>query len=211
MSAGALWYTSRIRASDNPAFCKAGSSLPSAKLTPVDSSGRQLAVYDPATKQISMIDTCFGTHHLLFAEDANNTLWTSSGGGGGVVGWLNTKMWDQTHDAAEIARLDGAGSGHQRQRQARRLCGSRAESGHRAQRREPGHFVRCSTQPPTRRKDTRLNAAFYGLAIGTDGMIWGSVLGFPGGIVRLNPGSNPPETALAEYYEVPWNNPKAPV
>ncbi len=42
-------------------------------------------------------------------------------------------------------------------------------------------------------------------------MIWGSVLGFPGGIVRLNPGSNPPETALAEYYEVPWNNPKAPV
>ena len=40
-------------------------------------------------------------------------------------------------------------------------------------------------------------------------MIWGSVLGFPGGIVRLNPGSNPPETALAEYYEVPWHNPKA--
>ena len=56
-------------------------------------------MYDPATKQTSMIDTCFGTHHLLFAEDANNTLWTSSGGGGGVVGWLNTKMWDQTHDA----------------------------------------------------------------------------------------------------------------
>jgi len=42
-------------------------------------------------------------------------------------------------------------------------------------------------------------------------MVWGSVLGFPGGIVRLNPGSNPPETALAEYYEVPYNNPKAPV
>ena len=57
-------------------------------------------------------------------------------------------------------------------------------------------------------KDTRLNAAFYGLAVGPDGMVWGSVLGFPGGIVRLNPGSNPPETALAEYYEVPYNNPK---
>ena len=42
-------------------------------------------------------------------------------------------------------------------------------------------------------------------------MVWGSVLGYPGGIVRLNPGSNPPETALAEYYEVPWNNPKARV
>ena len=41
--------------------------------------------------------------------------------------------------------------------------------------------------------------------------MWGTVLGFPGGIVRLNPGSHPPETALAEYYEVPWNDPKAPV
>ena len=60
-------------------------------------------------------------------------------------------------------------------------------------------------------KDTRLNAAFYGLGIGTDGMIWGSVLGFPGGIVRLNPGPNPPETTLAEYYEVPWKDPRAPV
>ena len=48
---GRLWYTSRIRAGDDPAFCKAGSSLPSAKLTPLDRSGRQLAVYDPKTKQ----------------------------------------------------------------------------------------------------------------------------------------------------------------
>jgi len=59
-------------------------------------------------------------------------------------------------------------------------------------------------------RDTRLNAAFYGLAVGTDGMIWGSVLGFPGGLVRLNPGSNPPETALAEYYEVPWRQGYSP-
>ncbi len=55
-----------------------------------------------------------------------------------------------------------------------------------------------------------------GIAIGTDGMVWGSVLGFPGGVVAFsNPGSNPPETALAEYYEVPEScnvpNPKAPV
>jgi hypothetical protein len=65
--------------------------------------------------------------------------------------------------------------------------------------------------PADAARDTRLNAAFYGLAVGTDGMVWGSVLGFPGGIVRLNPGSNPPATALAEYYEVPWHNPQAPV
>src|SRR5580704_810640 len=95
---GRLWFTARIRPSDNPSFCKQGSGLVSATLTPSERSGRQLEVYDPTTKQITMIDTCFGTHHLLFAQDANNTLWTSSGGGGGVVGWLNTKMWGQTHD-----------------------------------------------------------------------------------------------------------------
>jgi hypothetical protein len=36
-------------------------------------------------------------------------------------------------------------------------------------------------------------------------------LGFPGAVVRLNPGPNPPATALAEIYELPWNNPNAPV
>ena len=32
----------------------------------------------------------------MFAEDANHTLWTS--GGGQVVGWLNTKMFEETGD-----------------------------------------------------------------------------------------------------------------
>jgi hypothetical protein len=49
------------------------------------------------------ISTCFGTHHLMFAEDANNTLWMS--GGGPVVGWLNTKLWDET--ATRSGRRDG--------------------------------------------------------------------------------------------------------
>jgi hypothetical protein len=32
----------------------------------------------------------------------------------------------------------------------------------------------------------------------------------PGSLVRLTLGSNPPDTALSEVYEVPWNNPKSP-
>ena len=43
-----------------------------------------------------MIDTCFGTHHLQFAEDANNTLYFS--GSGPVVAWFNTKLCDETKD-----------------------------------------------------------------------------------------------------------------
>src|SRR5438093_2045862 len=52
-------------------------------------------------------------------------------------------------------------------------------------------------------------AGLYSVAPAPDGSVWGSVLGFPGAVVRLKPGSNPPETALAEIYELPWNNPKA--
>src|SRR6476661_2887973 len=93
---GRVWITSTIRPSDNPAFCKAGSTHPSAKLFPINRSGRKLAMYDPKTKKLTHINTCFGTHHLMFAEDANRTLWTS--GGGQVVGWLDTKMFDETGD-----------------------------------------------------------------------------------------------------------------
>jgi len=206
---GRLWFTARIRGMNDPDFCKAGSNLTSAKLTPVDRSGRQLEMYDPATKQIEMIDTCYGTHHLIFAEDANNTLWTSSGGGGGVVGWLDTKVWDQTHDAAKSQGwtalvLDTNGNGKRDPYVEGQQGVVTAPTGE-----SLGVSSALGTVDPT--KDTRLNAAFYGLAVTKEGIVWGSVLGFPGGIVRLNPGPNPPETALAEYYEVPWNNSKAKV
>ena len=189
---GRVWITSRIRPSDNPAFCKEGSSHPSAVLFPLKSSGRQLAVYDPKTKQVTLIDTCFSTHHLVFAEDANDTLWTSSGGGGGAVGWLNTKMLDETHDEEKSQGwtaliLDTNGNGKR------------------------DEYVEPD-QPLDPTKDKRINAAFYGVTVSPlDGSIWGTVLGFPGAVVRLNPGSNPPATALAEVYELPWNNPEVTI
>ena len=189
---GRVWFTSRVRNDDNPPFCKEGSSHPSAKLFPLARSSRHLAVYDPKTKQVSLVGTCFATHHLQFAEDANHTLWTSSGGGGGAVGWLNTKMWDETHDEEKSQGwtaliLDTNGNG---KRDA---------------------YVEPD-QPVDPSKDKRINAAFYGVVPSpADGSIWGTVLGFPGAVVRLNPGSNPPATALAEIYELPWNNPKAAV
>jgi hypothetical protein len=189
---GRVWITARIRPSDNPAFCKEGSSHPSAVLLPLKNSGRQLAVFDPKTKQVTLIDTCFGTHHLVFAEDANDTLWTSSGGGGGAVGWLNTKMFDATHDEVKSQGwtalvLDTNGNGKR------------------------DTYVEPD-QPLDPTKDKRINAAFYGVTVSpVDGSIWGTVLGFPGAVVRLNPGPNPPATALAEIYELPWNNPAAPV
>jgi hypothetical protein len=189
---GRVWFTSRIRPPSNPAFCKAGSDNPSAKLFPLESSGRQAAMYDPKTKKFMLIDTCFSTHHLQFAQDANNTLWFSSGGGGGVVGWLNRKVFEETGDPAKSQGwtalvLDTNGNGQR------------------------DDYVEPD-QPVDPTKDKRIAAAFYGIAPSpVDGSIWGSVVGFPGAVVRLNLGTNPPATTLAEYYELPWNNPRASV
>ena len=186
---GRVWLTSAVRPFDNPAFCKEGSSHPSAKLFPIQRSSRHLAVYDPKTKKLTHISTCFGTHHLMFAEDANNTLWTS--GGGQVVGWLNTKMFDETGDEEKSQGwtaliIDTNGNG---KRDA---------------------YVEPN-QPVDPTKDKRYGSAFYSVSPAPDGSIWGSVLGFPGAVVRINPGANPPETTLVEVYEPPFNNDKAPI
>ncbi|MEO6528959.1 MAG: carboxypeptidase-like regulatory domain-containing protein [Gemmatimonadaceae bacterium] len=186
---GRVWITSAIRGADNPAFCKAGSQHPSARLFPVNRSGRHLAMYDPKTKKLTHINTCFGTHHLMFAEDANRTLWTS--GGGAVVGWLNTKLFDETGDEEKAQGWTA-------------LVVDANGNGKRDEYTEPN-------QPADPAKDRRINAGLYSVAPAPDGSIWGSTLGFPGGVVRIVPGAHPPETTLAEYFEPPYDNPKAPV
>src|SRR3989442_15150515 len=49
---GRVWLTSTVRPPDNPAFCKAGSSHPSAKLFPLTRAGRHLAMYAPKTQKL---------------------------------------------------------------------------------------------------------------------------------------------------------------
>jgi hypothetical protein len=96
---GRVWLSATVRGIDDPAFCKKGSSHPSAKAFPLEKSARQVAMLDPRTMKYSFIDTCFATHHLQFGYDANDTLWLS--GTGPVAGWVNTKMYDETGDAAK--------------------------------------------------------------------------------------------------------------
>jgi hypothetical protein len=73
----------------NPAFCRKGSDHPSAKAFPLERSGRQLAVYDPATGSTRSSTPATARTTCSSRDDANDTLWTS--GGGQVVGWLDTK------------------------------------------------------------------------------------------------------------------------
>ncbi|MGE0461482.1 MAG: carboxypeptidase regulatory-like domain-containing protein [Vicinamibacterales bacterium] len=179
---GRLWLAAAVRGPENPAYCKAGSDHPSAKLFPMERTNRHLAVFDPKTQKYTFVDTCFGTHHLQFGYDANETLWTS--GGGPVVGWLNTKMFDETGDAAKSQGwtalvLDTNGNG---KRDA---------------------YVEPD-QPVNPARDKRIQAGFYAVMPSpVDGSVWGSFRGATSGVVRLDPGPNPPATALAEVYNVP--------
>jgi hypothetical protein len=180
-----VWFTARVRPPDNPAFCKKDSNHPSAKVFPLERANRHLSMYDPKTKKFTLISTCFSTHHLVFAEDANHTLWTSAGGGAaGAIGWLNRKMFEETGDEEKSQGwapfiLDTNGNGKR------------------------DEWVEPN-EPVDPAKDKRVVIGYYGVAVSpVDGSIWGSSLGFPGYVARFNPGANPTETGLTEIYEAP--------
>jgi hypothetical protein len=177
-SNGRVWYTARVRAADNPAFCKKGSAHPSARDFPIDSSDRQLAVYTPKSGKYIFVDTCYATHHLQFSEDANDTLWTS--GGHEVIGWLDTKKFDATGDAAAS------------QGWAPLVLDTNA-NGKRDAWVEPG-------QPADPARDRRLAVSLYAIMPNpADGSVWGSVaFRYPGALVRFDP-----RTRLSEIYNVP--------
>jgi hypothetical protein len=175
---GRVWYTARVRAANNPPFCKKGSTHPSARSFPIDASERQLAVYEPKSGRYTFVDTCFSTHHLQFSADANNTLWTS--GGHEVVGWLDTQKFDLSGDAAAAQGwapfvLDLNGNG-------------KLDSWT-----EPG-------QPLDPTRDQRLAVSFYAVMPNpADGSVWGTVaFRYPGALLRFDP-----RTRLSEIYNVP--------
>lgn len=183
---GRVWMAARVRPPANPDFCRKGSDHPSAKVFPLESSGRHLSMYDPASGKFTLISTCFPTHHVIFAEDANQTLWVSSGvTGPGAIGWLNRKMFEETGDEVKSQGwspfvLDTNGNG-----------------------KRDAYVEPNQTADPT--KDKRIATNLYSVGVNpVDGSIWGTNLGYPGQVVRVAPGPDPTHTALTEVYEPPF-------
>lgn len=188
---GRIWITQTVRPADNPDFCQEGSDHASARLTPLSRASRHLGVYDPETDELTHVGTCFSTHHLMFAMDESNTLWTS--GDSRVVGWLDTEKFLETGDEAASQGwtalvLDTNGNGRRDEAVG------------------PGEAVDPAM-------DKRIRPGFvYGIAPAPDGSVWASVLTSepPGAVIRIVPGDDPPRTTLTEYYELPWRDPDAP-
>jgi hypothetical protein len=178
---GRVWMTGTDHAPGTPKFCQKGSDNPYAKVFPIEKNERQLAVFEPKTQKFTFIDTCFGTHHLQFGFDKDNTLWVS--GSGPVVGWLNTTVFDETGDAQKAQGwapyvLDTNGNG--------KLDDYT----------EPG-------QPMDPNKDMRVTGGSGSYAVmpnPADGSIWQTVGVFAGkgGVMRYDP-----KTKLSEEYNIP--------
>ena len=171
---GRVWFAAAVRGPNNPDYCKKGSEHPSAKVFPLERTNRHVSVLEPKTMKYGFVDTCFGSHHLQF--DAKDRLWTS---GAPVAGWVDTKLFDETGDAARSQGwspfvLDTNGNGR------------------RDEWTEP-------TQPADAQKDLRVAANTYSVMPNpADGSIWYTVFAPPGGILRFDP-----QTQLSELYRVP--------
>jgi hypothetical protein len=185
---GRVWMTSKIR-NDEPSWCQEGSDNKFAQYQPLTFSNRQASVYDPETGEFELIDTCFATHHLQFASDADNTLYFNELLGP-MFGWLNTRMFDLTHD-------EQASQG---------WCPQIIDTNGDGVITKPWNAYGEEVDP---RLDTEIRSNMYTVIPDPrDGnIVWGanenSTLHPYGSIVRLDRGDNPPETCVTEVFAIP--------
>ena len=182
---GRVWMTSTVRPFQNPDWCRDGSDNRYAQYHSLGRAGRHASYYDPAREQFVLVDTCFGTHHLQFGEDADDTLWFS--GDGNVIGWLNTRVYDETGD----------------EQFSQGWCPTVLDTNGDGKISKPWNEPRAEEVDPA--LDTRIAGFGYGIiASPIDDSVWISRTGpFPGRLVRLDRGNNPPQTCIAEVYEPP--------
>jgi hypothetical protein len=185
---GRVWFAARIRGGNSnrdggkqPDFCKAGASNKFAQYFPIEMGAKQVGMYDPETKQVSEVDTCFTTDHNEVGPDSSVFFGQANG-----VGWVDSKAWDKTHD-------DEKSQGW--------IPGVLDTNG-------DGKISKPWTEPdepidPT--KDHRINFSCYSISVSpADGSVWCSGIGLKEhSLVRVERGSNPPETSKAEIYQPP--------
>ena len=189
---GRVWMTSSVRPFRNAEWCGETSDNPSARYFPIGFSGRQASYFNPATQSFVLVDTCYGTHHLQFAEDADDTLWFS--GDNNVVGWLNTRLLDETGD----------------ERGSQGWCPTVIDTNGDGVITKPWNEPRAADPNPG--LDTRIAGFAYGVIPNpVDGSVWiARTQPVPGQLIRLELGDNPPETCKAEVYEPPFENDAVP-
>jgi hypothetical protein len=202
-SKGRVWMTSKIRSNQDPSWCSSATNK-FAEWFPLQSSGRQASYWDPKTKQFTLIDTCYSTHHLQFDNDADETVYFNELIGP-TFGWIDTKVYDQTHDEQKAVGwcgqvLDTNGDGKITKPWNVSAVGNSAlylgDTAAAAQR-----LANTAFDP---KLDTLVTYSMYAVIPSpVDDTVWGVSEQFPGFLVRLQRGSNPPSTCKTQIFKVP--------
>jgi len=179
---GRVFVTARIRdPKQQPAYCTDSTNKFAKYFTMAGPNARQVQLYDPKSKQFTPIDTCFAADHNEF-DDRDQLVF----GQDDAVGWIDTVAFDKTHDA-------GASQG---------WCPGVVDTN------GDGKISTGWTEPKEAidpKRDHRIEFGCYAISISpTDGSIWCSGIGHDDTtLVRLERGSNPPNSCKAEVYEPP--------
>jgi hypothetical protein len=213
-SKGRVWMTSKIRENKDPAWCGDASNK-YADWFPLRNSGRQTSYFDPKTREFTLIDTCFSTHHLQFDNDPDETLYFNELSGP-IFGWLDTKVYDQTKDEQKAAGwcgqvLDTNGDGKitkpwnivtpRRGGEDLLYNGDTQGGGGPARAGAAGRGQGPAFDP---KLDTMLAYNLYSVIPSpVDDSVWGISETFPGYLVRLQRGDNPPSTCKSQVFKVP--------
>jgi hypothetical protein len=202
-SKGRVWMTSKIRSNADPSWCNSKTNK-FADWFPLTSSGRQASYYDPKTKQFVLIDTCYSTHHLQFDNDANETLYFNELIGP-IFGWIDSKVYDQTKDEQKANGwcgqvLDTNGDGRiTRPWNVSRSGNSALYLGDTA-----GGANSAQSTALDPKLDTMVTYSLYAVIPSpVDDSVWGVSEQYPGYLVRLQRGNNPPESCKSTVFKVP--------
>jgi hypothetical protein len=220
-SKGRVWMTSKIRGNVEPSWCNDGSN-PYSDWYPLRNSARQASYWDPKTKKFQLIETCYSTHHLQFDNDPDETVYFNELSGP-VFGWIDTKIYDETlaatHDEKKAEQtavgwcgqvVDTNGDGKitkpwnvlSRGADLANLYNTdTAGAAPGAGRAGRGDNAAAPFDP---KLDTQISFSMYAVIPSpVDDSVWGVAEDFPGYLIRLQRGNNPPTSCRTQVFKVP--------
>jgi len=215
-SKGRVWMTSKIRPNADPSWCNDPSNK-YADWYPLKNSARQASYWDPKTKQFQLIDTCYSTHHLQFDNDPDETVYFNELSGP-IFGWVDSKVYDQTLASTKDEK--------QAEQAAVGWCGQVVDTNGDGKITRPWNVVargadlallystdtggaaggrgKAGATPFDPKLDTQINFAMYSMIPSpVDDSVWGVAEDFPGFLIRLQRGNNPPSTCRTQIFKVP--------
>jgi hypothetical protein len=192
-SKGRVWIGMQNH-KENPTFCKSPNNPYAKNWVPPYEAGWGVDIYDPKTSKFEAVDLCFGFHHLMIGDDKDETVYFSLKIGQiGGVGWVNSRVWDATHDSEKAqgwcpSIIDYNGDG------------------------KIGAYTRAP-QPPDPKLDRFVDGTRgYGIGVNpVDESVWVAITKpMPGKLLRFVPGPHPPATCMTEIYEPPFTSAEGP-